>query len=116
MAKTSNAVYIACGAHGVRGAVVETTHTIITRNITRARKKFGAENCKKLHEILARSLTAMMPQIMNQGYAVDEFGEYYTEETFDSDLVLLAVYDHVGNGRQIGVTTSPFIANVMTVQ
>ena len=99
----SNTIYIACGAHGVEGAAVEYSHLKLVRDIKKVKKLFNKEQAKELHKILATSLTAMLPEIMSNGWAVDAYGERYTKETFDQDLVCLAVYDHYGNGKQIGL-------------
>ena len=98
---TNSTVNIACTFHGVAGAVVQTTERDIKRATKQAKREFGKDGCKKLHAILARELTAMLPQIAKFGNAVDSYGEFYTNETFDADLLLLAVYDSVGNKRSI---------------
>lgn len=99
----ANSIYIACGAHGVAGAAVEYTHLKLVRDIKKVRKLYTKEQAQQLHQILAKSLTAMLPEIMANGIAKDAYGETYTKETFDSDLVCLAVYDHIGNNKQIGL-------------
>ena len=99
----ANTIYIACGAHGVAGATVEYTHLKLVRDIKKARKLWTKEQAKNLHQILATSLTNMLPEIMANGIAKDAYGETYTKEIFDQDLVCLAVYDHIGNDKQIGL-------------
>ena len=96
-------IYIACGAHGVSGACVEYSHLKLVRDIKTAKKRFTKQEAQQLHKILSTTLTAMLPEIMSNGWAVDAYGERYNKETFDQDLVCLAVYDHVGNGSQIGL-------------
>jgi hypothetical protein len=94
-------VNINCTFHGVAGAGVQTTARDIKHATKTAKKKFGVDGCKKLHKILATQLTAMLPSIVQHGNAVDAYGEFYDTATFDNDLVLLAVYDSVGNGTKI---------------
>lgn len=104
-------VYIACTPHGVTGAASQTTFKDIEKCIRTARKKFGVEGSRKMHAVLAKNLSNMLPQIMKVGFAYDEFGERYDADAFDSDLVWLAVYDHVGNGKKIAIMYTPVVAN-----
>jgi hypothetical protein len=104
----SNTIYIACGAHGVAGASVEYTRLKLERSIKKAKKVFNKEQAKELHKIMAQSLTAMLPEIIANGTAVDSYGEVYNKETFDQDLVCLAIYDHIGNGSQIALMMPRF--------
>jgi hypothetical protein len=99
----SNTIYIACGAHGVSGASVEYSHLKLQRDIKAAKKMWTKQQAQHLHKILSTTLTTMLPEIMTNGWAVDSYGERYTRETFDQDLVCLAVYDHIGNNKQIGL-------------
>lgn len=99
----SNTIYIACGAHGVQGASVEYSHLKLQRDIKAAKKLYTKQEAQQLHKILSMTLSAMLPNIMSTGQAVDSYGEHYTRETFDQDLVCLAVYDHIGNNKQIAL-------------
>lgn len=111
----ANSIYIACGAHGVAGACVEYSHLKLQRDIKAVKKQWTKEQAKQLHAVLAESLSAMLPEIMAHGCATDAYGEFYTQETFDQDLVCLAVYDHYGNGKQIGLVM-PRFGNLNTIQ
>jgi hypothetical protein len=104
----ANTIYIACEAHGVAGAAVEYSHLKLQRDIKKFKKMATKEMARDLHAILARSLTAMLPDIMLSGTAVDAYGERYTQDTFDSDLVALAIYDHIGNDKQIALMMPRF--------
>lgn len=92
---------IICEMHGVSGAVVEITTEKLAESIAEAKQLFTKDQCRKLHKILKTELTRMLPMIAHYKYAVDSFGEFYDTQTFDDDLVLLAVYDHIGNGKKI---------------
>ena len=45
---------------------------------------------------------------MKKGSAVSSDGEVYDKQTFDDDLVHVAVYDHLANKKQIHlIATAP---------
>jgi hypothetical protein len=113
-----NTIFIACDAHGVAGAGVEITQLKLQRDIKAVKKQWTKEQAKKLHTILANTLSAMLPEIMAHGCATDAYGEFYTKETFDQDLVCLAIYDHIGNGKQISLMNPRVYAfgNLNTIQ
>ena len=102
-------IFIACGAHGISGAAVEYTDSSLRKLIKQTKKRFTAEQCRDLHKILKTELATMLPKIMEHGLAKDSYGEYYTTEKFDTDLVYLAVYDHIGNNKQIGLVSTPIV-------
>lgn len=95
--------------HGVKGAVVEVTDSDV-QQVIRDIKKFIKRDrvtpaaLKNIHADLAQQLTAMMPDIMRHGTAISSNGEFYDRETFDNDLVICAIYDHLANGKQIAIT------------
>jgi hypothetical protein len=101
--------YILMKHHGVPGAAVETTDSDV-KSAIRAVKKLMARDrvstaaLKKSHAELAAELTKMLPEIARHGTAVSSKGEFYDQETFDNDLVLCAVYDHIANGKTIAIT------------
>lgn len=101
--------YILMKHHGVPGAAVETTDSDV-KSAIRAVKKLMAKDrvstaaLKKSHAELAAELTKMLPEIARHGTAVSSKGEFYDQETFDNDLVLCAVYDHIANGKTIAIT------------
>lgn len=101
--------YILMKHHGVPGAAVETTDSDV-KSAIRAVKKLMARDrvstaaLKKSHAELAADLAKMLPEIARRGNAVSSKGEFYDQETFDNDLVLCAVYDHIANGKTIAIT------------
>lgn len=96
-------IVIACGAHGVKGAAVEYSDRLLRKEIKKVRKTLSKAQCQQLHKVLSHTLSDMLPTIAQYGMAIDAFGETYTKVTFDQDLVMLAVYDHVGNDSMIGL-------------
>jgi hypothetical protein len=68
------------------------------------RDKVSTVALKKAHAELAADLTKMLPEIARHGTAVSSKGEFYDQQTFDDDLVLCAVYDHIANGKVIAIT------------
>ena len=107
----SGPIFISMGAHGVSGAAVQTTDSDI-RGMMRDVKKLmrrdnvSTDELKEVHAALARELSAMLPKMAKDGFAIDSHGEYYDSHTFDNDLVLCAVYDHIANGKSITLTTN----------
>jgi hypothetical protein len=93
--------------HGVKGACVQYTDKELRRDIKEARKLWTKTDAQKMVEILRKTLTDMLPDIINKGISRDPFGEIYTKEIFDQDLVCLAVYDHIGNDRPIALAFDP---------
>jgi hypothetical protein len=101
-------LYIMMGPHGVDGVAVETNDSAIRdtiRQISKAMKRdhISPRELKQIHMSLAAELTKMLPSIAQHGNAVDSKGEFYDTQTFDTDLVLCAVYDHLANGTPIQV-------------
>jgi hypothetical protein len=97
-------IVIACTPHGVAGACVEYTHGELVELINSV--PFDAVTCSKLHKTLKRELSKMLPRIAQGKMATDRYGELYDKAKFDMDLVHLAVYDYLGNGRQIALVQS----------
>lgn len=107
----TNTIFINCGPHGVRGAAVETTHDMITSlrdTLLSAiqNKEITKNEIRSMHSQLAAELTKIFPEILKTGRAYSDILGNYDKETFDADLVHLAVYDHVGNGKQIVIKPS----------
>jgi len=103
-----DSVYINCSAHGVNGAAVESSKSLIDsiRNQVIQAIRSGQitkDQVGQMHKHLAKELTKMLPSIMKKGSAVSSDGEVYDKETFDADLVHMAVYDHVANGKLINL-------------
>ena len=97
-------IQIACTYHGVPHAVVITTHDQIVDIIKQVSEMYSKKQCRNIHKSLAKDLSKMLPDIIAKGSSVSSEGEYYTRETFNQDLVCLAVYDHIGNNKQIALT------------
>lgn len=102
----NDTIVIACGAHGMPGVCVETTDSDVREAIAQA-STLKRKQVRKLHQMLVKNLKKMLPAIKSGKTVRDPHGELYTKEIFDADLVWLAVYDHVGNGKQIGLAGQP---------
>ena len=96
-------IVIAHEPHGVKGAAVQYTDRGLRREIKKVKKTVNKALCQQMHQMLSKSLSDMLPTIKQHGMAIDAYGETYTKAKFDQDLVLLAVYDLIGNGRLINI-------------
>jgi hypothetical protein len=94
---------IACTYHGVPHAIVITTHDKIVNTIQQVTQMYSKKQCRNIHKSLAKDLSNMLPDIVANGFSFCN-GEFYNRETFNEDLVCLAVYDHIGNDKQIALT------------
>jgi hypothetical protein len=96
-------IQIACEYHGVPHAVVLTTHETIVNTINEVSQMYSKKQCRNIHKSLAKDLAKMLPSIVANGSAISSNGEFYNREIFNQDLVCLAVYDHLGNDKQIAL-------------
>ena len=71
------------------------------------RGSISKDMIKQMHLNLVKELKAMLPAIMKGESPTDSHGEVYTKQTFDDDLIHLAVYDHLANGKRIHLMMSP---------
>lgn len=103
-----NLLFIDMAKHGVPGAAVKVSRSDLTDTINEIKRSMDemdmpVENLQEIHAHLAMELSNMLLKIAKDGYAVDSQGERYDRQTFDNDLVLCAVYDHVANNTPIAV-------------
>lgn len=68
--------------------------------------KVSVQMLRDVQANLASELTKMLPEIIRHGNAVSSSGDFYDKQTFDNDLILCAVYDHIANGKEIAITNN----------
>ena len=105
-------IFIACEPHGIPGVAVETTkHDVeALMNAIKEEIRRGSINkdmIKQMHLNLVKELKAMLPAIMRGESPTDSNGEVYTKQIFDDDLIHMAIYDHLANGKRIHLMMSP---------
>lgn len=103
--------YIIMSHHGVKGAAVQTTDADVKNAISDVKRSMKRDRVtvdmlKEIQSKLAAELTKMLPEIARHGNAIDSSGEFYDKQTFDNDLILCAVYDHIANGKVIAITNN----------
>lgn len=96
-------IQIVCAHHGVAGASVFTTHENLLEILDYVKQTNTKKECRKLHAYLKKELSRMLPDIVSKGKAKSSDGDIVTKDDFNEDLICLAIYDHVGNDKQIGI-------------
>jgi hypothetical protein len=89
--------------NGLTGVGVETNEQQMDKVWADIPQHYPQQTYKDLADALRKSLKAMLPSIVKNGYATDVYGEFYSKEIFDTDLMYLAAYDYIGYGKGISI-------------